>query len=63
MCTTTHGTLNLAALLRDPLIQAMRVSDGVSERDYEALMFRVKDTLDGREPWRDARQDLEVVEY
>lgn len=48
MCTTTSGTLTLAAMLSDPLILAMMRSDGVSERDHEALLFRVKDTLDER---------------
>lgn len=50
MCTTTFGTLTLAGMLNDPLIQAVMRSDGVSERDYEALLFRVRDTLDERDP-------------
>lgn len=45
MCTTTSGTQTLDWMLSDPLIQAVRRSDGVSEREYEALLFRVKDTL------------------
>ena len=45
MCTTTSGTHTLDWMLSDPLIQAVRRSDGVSARDYEALLFRVKDTL------------------
>ncbi len=45
MCTTTIGTLTLAAMLNDPLIQAVRRSDRVSEADYAALLFRVKDCL------------------
>jgi len=45
MCTTTFGTLTLASMLTDPLIQAVMRSDRVSERDYAALLFRVKDTL------------------
>lgn len=49
MCTTTFGTLTLAAMLTDPLIQAVMRSDRVSERDYEALLFRVKDRLAERE--------------
>jgi hypothetical protein len=49
MCTTTSGTLTLATLLSDPLIQAVMRSDGVSEREYEALLFRVKDNLAERE--------------
>jgi hypothetical protein len=32
-------------MLRDPLIQAVNRSDRVSEPEYEALLFRVKDTL------------------
>jgi hypothetical protein len=49
MCTTTSGTLTLAALLSDPLTRAMMRSDGVSERDFAALLFRVKDSLADRE--------------
>jgi len=49
MCTTTFDTLTLACMLTDPLIQAMMRSDRVSERDYAALLFRVKDTLVERE--------------
>ena len=49
MCTTTFGTLTLATMLTDPLIQAMMRSDRVSERDYAALLFRVKDTLVARD--------------
>ena len=48
MCMTTFGTLTLANMLSDPLIQAMMHSDHVSERDHEALLFRVKDVLAGR---------------
>jgi hypothetical protein len=49
MCTTTIGTLTMAAMLNDPLIQAVMRSDRVSEQDYEALLFRVKNTLARRE--------------
>jgi hypothetical protein len=49
MCTTTSGTLTLEGMLNDPLIQAVRRSYGVSKRDYETLLFRVKDTLAQRE--------------
>jgi hypothetical protein len=49
MCTTTFGTLTLAAMLNDPLIRAVMRSDRVSEQDYEALLFRVKETLAERE--------------
>jgi hypothetical protein len=45
MCTTTFGTLTLAAMLQDPLIQAMMRSDGVSDREHAALLFRVQDKL------------------
>ena len=45
MCTTTFGTLTLATMLTDPLIQAMMRSDRVSEDDHAALLFRVKDHL------------------
>lgn len=48
MCMSTFDTLTLATMLSDPLIQAMMQSDGVSERDHEALLFRVKDSLDLR---------------
>jgi hypothetical protein len=59
MCTTTFGTLTLAGLLSDPMILEMMRSDGVSERDHEALLLRVKDTLASRETreepaWRPA---------
>ncbi|HEX3995024.1 MAG TPA: hypothetical protein VHX39_27940 [Acetobacteraceae bacterium] len=50
MCTTTSGTLTLEGMLNDPLIQAVRQSYGVPKREYEALLFRVKDTLAER-PW------------
>jgi hypothetical protein len=58
MCTTTFGTLTLAAMLSDPLIQAMMRSDGVSERDHETLLFRVKDVLAGREQDLGAAREL-----
>lgn len=52
MCTastTTFGTLTLAGLLNDPLTRAMMRSDGVSEHDFAALLFRVKDSLADRD--------------
>jgi hypothetical protein len=56
MCTTKSGTLTLEGMLNDPLIQAVRQSYGVSKREYEALLFRVKDTLAERawpsDSWR-----------
>ncbi len=48
MCMTTFGTLTLACLLNDPLIRAVMRSDGVSEQDHAALLFRVKDSLADR---------------
>ena len=48
MCMSTFDTLTLATMLNDPLIQAVMRSDGVSKRDHEALLFRVKDTLELR---------------
>ena len=60
MCTTTHGTLTLAAMLRDPLIEAVMRSDGVSPDDFAALMFRVRDSLSVR-AWSDAPK-RDVVE-
>jgi hypothetical protein len=49
MCTTTYGTLTLAGMLTDPLILAMMRSDRVSEVDYAALLFRVKNSLADRD--------------
>ena len=49
MCATTSGTLTLATMLTDPLIQAVMRSDRVSQHDYAALLFRVKDSLAERE--------------
>ena len=45
MCTTTSGTLTLEGMLNDPLIQAVNRSDRVSEREYEALLLRVRESL------------------
>jgi hypothetical protein len=60
MCTTTSGTLTLEGMLNDPLIAAVRRSYGVSKRDYETLLFRVKDTLAERTwPTGPAREQLE----
>ena len=50
MCTTTFGTLTLANMLSDPLIQAMMRSDGVSDREHADLLYRVKDKLSERHP-------------
>jgi len=49
MCTTGLGTLTLAGMLDDPLIKAVMRSDGVSEGEHSALLFRVKDQLAERE--------------
>jgi hypothetical protein len=59
MCTTTFGTLTFAAMLSDPLIQAMMRSDKVSESDHAALLHRVKDTLEVRD--RSMRRVEEAV--
>jgi hypothetical protein len=48
MCTTTFGTLTLAGMLTDPLIQAVMRSDGVSDGEHAALLLRVKDKLTER---------------
>jgi hypothetical protein len=48
MCEATIGTLTLAAMLRDPLIQMVMRSDNVSADDHSELLFRVKDTLAAR---------------
>lgn len=57
MCTTTDGTLTLAALLCDPLVQLVMRSDNVSESDHTALLYRVRETLASR-----ARDRAEAVE-
>jgi hypothetical protein len=57
MCTTTLGTLTLAAMLDDPLIRAVMRSDRVSEGEYAALLFRVKDNLAAREWPVEARRE------
>ena len=49
---TTIDTLTFTALLRDPLIQMVRRSDGVSEEDFADLLHRVRDTLIERNPER-----------
>lgn len=49
MCTTTFGTLTLAAMLEDPLIRAVMRSDRVSVGEYEAMLYRVKELLAERE--------------
>ncbi|MGE0418330.1 MAG: hypothetical protein AB7O80_16125 [Acetobacteraceae bacterium] len=49
---TTIDTLTFTALLRDPLIQMVRRSDGVSEEDFADLLHRVRDSLIAREPAR-----------
>jgi len=49
MCRTTIGTLTLAGMLEDPLIHAVMRSDKVSDADFAALWFRVKDRLADRD--------------
>jgi len=49
MCMTTSATLTLASMLTDPMIHAMMRSDGVSEHDHAALLFRVRNTLADRD--------------
>jgi hypothetical protein len=58
MCTTTFGTLTLAGLLSDPLIKAVMRSDGVSEREHEALLLHVRNTLMIRENHRPPAMEL-----
>jgi hypothetical protein len=43
-----EGSLTLATLLHDPLVQLVMRSDNVSEKDHTELLFRVKDTLEMR---------------
>jgi len=45
MCMTTISTLTLTGMLRDPLIKLVMRSDGVSDEDFSALLYRVKDTM------------------
>jgi len=52
MCMTTIDTLTFTAMLRDPLIQMMRRSDGVSDDDFADLLHRVRDRMIEREPER-----------
>lgn len=49
MCSAAYSTLTLDGLLSDPLILDMMRSDGVSERDHEALLFRVRKMLTVRD--------------
>lgn len=41
MCKVTVETLTLLELVRDPLIQMVMRSDGVSEEAYSALLYRI----------------------
>ena len=45
MCRAIVEIFTLAELLRDPLARMVMRSDGVSEEDHSALLFRVRDTL------------------
>ena len=49
MCTTTSGTLTLAALLQDPLIQMVMRSDNVTDKEHSELLHRVQNSLIARE--------------
>jgi hypothetical protein len=57
----TFDTLTLAALLNDPLTQAMMRSDGVSRDDFAALLFRVKDTIADRDDMPELEWELAEV--
>ena len=48
MCMTTIRTLNMNAMLQDPLIKLVMRSDNVSEQDYSALLHRVQKSLIAR---------------
>ncbi|MGD0431232.1 MAG: hypothetical protein ABSA58_09080 [Acetobacteraceae bacterium] len=47
-------------MLSDPLIKAVMRSDGVSEGDHAALLYRVKDRLAERQP--SLQLELEVAD-
>jgi hypothetical protein len=49
MCTTTIRTLDLAALLSDPLIQLVMRSDNVSASDHSALLLRMQEAIVARD--------------
>ena len=51
MCMMSMSTLTFAAMLDDPLIQAVMRSDKVAEHDYAAMLHRVKDRLETRAPF------------
>ena len=48
MCTMTIRTLNLNAMLQDPLIKLVMRSDNVSEQDHSDLLYRVQQSLVAR---------------
>jgi hypothetical protein len=54
MCAMAEGSLTLATLLHDPLVQLVMRSDNVSEKDHMELLFRVKGTLEMRDRTGDA---------
>jgi hypothetical protein len=54
MCAMAEGSLTLATLLHDPLVQLVMRSDNVSEKDHMELLFRVKGTLEMRNRTSDA---------
>lgn len=59
MCMTTHGTLTMASMLNDPLIQAVMHADGVREHELAALLARVKNRLADRAPRATMIRELE----
>ncbi len=58
MCEMAEGSLTLATLLQDPLVQLVMRSDNVSEKDHTELLFRVKGTLEMRNRPADAMLEL-----
>ncbi len=48
MCGMSIDTMTLSGLLEDQLTQLVMRSDGVSEEDFSALMYRMRDTLAAR---------------
>ena len=45
MCNVTIKTFTVKELLRDPLIQMVMRSDGVSEEDLSRLLCRVQEAI------------------
>jgi hypothetical protein len=57
VCAATDFDACLDHLLRDPLIQLVMASDGVTERDMIALWDQVRRDLAARDPAVGARQN------